>query len=90
MNNNDFSTVLCGECRDYRAGKRDKVTMRQYGRCRVSGEVVERCMDCENGQARLRGRPRPTPLQIALSRAGRNWFHKRMVPHNDYLRGVSR
>ena len=36
------------------------------------------------------GRPRPTPLQIALSRSGRNWFHKRLVPHNDYLRGVSR
>lgn len=34
--------------------------------------------------------PRPTPLQIALSRSGRNWFHKRLVPHNDYLRGVSR
>ena len=54
MREHPFATVLCGECRNYRAGKRDRVTMRQYGRCRASGEVVERCMDCENGQARLR------------------------------------
>lgn len=54
MRGHEFSTVLCGECRNYRAGKRDKVTMRQVGRCRVSGELVDRCMDCDNGQARLR------------------------------------
>lgn len=54
MNGHDFATILCGECRNYRAGKRDRVTMRQYGRCGASGEVVERCMDCDNGQSRLR------------------------------------
>lgn len=54
MREHPFATVICGECRNYRAGKRDRNTLRQYGRCRVSGEVVERCMDCENGQARLR------------------------------------
>lgn len=54
MNNDDFSTVLCGECRNYRAGKRDRATMRQMGRCRANGEIVDRCMDCDNGKARLR------------------------------------
>lgn len=54
MNGHDFATILCGECRNYRAGKRDRVTMRQYGRCSESGEIVDRCMDCDNGQARLR------------------------------------
>lgn len=54
MREHPYATVICGECRNYRPGRRDRETMRQYGRCRASGEMVDRCMDCDNGQARLR------------------------------------
>ena len=48
-----FATVICGECRNYRAGRRDPATMRQMGRCKADGKVVDRCHDCVNGKAEL-------------------------------------
>lgn len=46
MRNFGPAVTMCGECGDFKPGKRDRETLRLNGTCERGGFGVDRCMEC--------------------------------------------